>query len=110
MGSVRAGLLVTTPNMLGHDNRPTDDFHLQTFAQELFANEFTYDGIVGHSFGGDVTPALLLLLSTPQGQNNGKTKAALILVDPGIEFGDHRSGIGWIRRVVRERDTTRPQC
>lgn len=79
--------------MLGHGHRPADDFHLQTFAQDLhstyFANGFTYDVIIGHSLGGTVALALLPLLSAPQNQRkNGKTKTAVILVDPGIEFSD----------------------
>lgn len=82
--------------MLGHGNRQTDDFHLRTFAQDLystyFASGITYDVIVGHSLGGTVTLALLPLLSVPESQNNGKTKTktktAVILVDPGIECSD----------------------
>ncbi|KAH0839489.1 hypothetical protein J3R83DRAFT_302 [Lanmaoa asiatica] len=88
----RPGFLVTAPNMLGHGNRPTDDFHLHTFAQDLhstyFANGITYDVIIGHSLGGTVTLALLPLLSAPQDKNNAETKTAVILVDPGIEFSD----------------------
>jgi pimeloyl-ACP methyl ester carboxylesterase len=74
--------------MLGHGNRPADDFHMPTFAQDLystyFANGLTYDVIIGHSLGATVTLALLPLLSAPaQGQ-----KTAVILVDPGIYFSD----------------------
>ncbi|KAF8131013.1 Alpha/Beta hydrolase protein [Boletus edulis] len=83
----KAGFLVTAPNMLGHGNRSTGDFHLQTFAQDLystyFTNEFTYDVIIGHSLGGTVALALLPMLPTPRGHNT-----AVILVDPGIKFSD----------------------
>lgn len=89
---VRLGFLVTAPNMLGHGNRPSDDFHLHTFAQDLystyFTNGFTYDVIIGHSLGGTIALALLPLLSVQQNENNAKTKTAVILVDPGIELSD----------------------
>lgn len=44
--------------------------------------------IIGHFLGGTVTLALLALLPAPHDQS-GKTKTAVILVDPGIEFSNH---------------------
>lgn len=86
------GFLVTAPNMLGHGNRLSDDFHLHALAQDLystyFTNGLTYDVIIGHSLGGTIALALLALLPIQQSESMAETKTAVILVDPGIEFSD----------------------
>ncbi|KAF9236418.1 Alpha/Beta hydrolase protein [Melanogaster broomeanus] len=78
---VRAGYLVTAPNMLGHGYRRSDDLRLSALAEDLrsyFAEGIVYDVIIGHSFGGDVALALIPFLPADR-------RTAVVLVDPGIE-------------------------
>ncbi|KAF9224503.1 hypothetical protein BS17DRAFT_779943 [Gyrodon lividus] len=76
------GYLVTAPNMLGHGYRRSDDFRVNTLAEDLrsyFAGGIVYDVIVGHSLGGAVALALMPFIPADK-------RTAVVLVDPGIEF------------------------
>lgn len=83
---VADGFFVVAPNLLGHAWRRSDDYRVSNIAEDLrpyFVMGTSYDVIIGHSFGGPVTLALLPFL--PQTQNT-----TVILLDPALELTEEK--------------------
>ncbi|KAG2156890.1 Alpha/Beta hydrolase protein [Suillus bovinus] len=83
---VADGFFVVAPNLLGHAWRQSTDYRVSNIAEDLrpyLAMDQFYDVIIGHSFGGPVTLALLPFL--PKTHN---TK--VILLDPALEMTEEK--------------------
>ncbi|KAG0702370.1 Alpha/Beta hydrolase protein [Suillus ampliporus] len=79
---VAEGYFVVAPNLLGHAWRRGTDYRVSAFAEDLrpyFAMDTSYDVIIGHSFGGPVTLALLPFLPNTK-------ETTIVLLDPALEL------------------------
>ncbi|KAG1775577.1 Alpha/Beta hydrolase protein [Suillus placidus] len=80
------GFFVVAPNLLGHAWRRSTDYRVSNIAEDLrsyFAMGTSYDVIIGHSFGGPVTLALLPFLPKTH-------DTTVILLDPALELTDEK--------------------
>ncbi|KAG1779989.1 Alpha/Beta hydrolase protein [Suillus placidus] len=96
------GFFVVAPNLLGHAWRRGSDFRMCSYAKDLlpyFANDTSYDVIMGHSLGGPVALELLPFLPT-------KKETAIILVDPALDFNEAQA-VAAINYLSQETMTAR---
>ncbi|KAG2112101.1 Alpha/Beta hydrolase protein [Suillus clintonianus] len=96
------GFFVVAPNLLGHAWRGGSDFRMSAYAKDLlpyFANDTSYDVIMGHSLGGPVALELLPFLPT-------KKETTIILVDPALDFNETQADTA-IQYLSQETTTVR---